>query len=225
MGQEIKLGSIRAEASSRTAKGKKNTAVKDPKAVQARAVITQNRLLAGARTLFARSGFNQTGISDLLLETATTRGALYHHFAGKTELFEAVFRLVAADLHDIGAKAAAPFSGDPWKQLLVAIDAHLKMVTSNEECQRILLIDGPAVLGWQRWREILSEYLLDGFVVTFEMLMARKIIAEQPAGPLATLVMGALHDASLAIAHAEDHVEAQVQFKAALISLIEGLRV
>ncbi len=207
------------------ASNKKDVVIKDSKTVQARAIVTQNRLLAGARKLFAGAGFNQTGISDLLAETSTTRGALYHHFAGKTELFEAVFRLVSAELHEVGANAAAPFSGDPWRQLIVAVDAHLKMVTSNEECQRILLIDGPAVLGWQRWRAILSEYLLDGFVETFEMLMDRNIIAKQPAGPLATLVMGALHDASLAIAHAQDRAEAQEQFNVALIALIDGLKI
>lgn len=205
--------------------GKADVTTVAPKVRQARSVATQNRVIAAARTLFAQSGFHETGITDLLAKAVATRGALYHHFADKGELFEAVFRQVAADLHASGAKSAAPFSGDPWRQLIVALNTHLKLVASNVEFQRILLIDGPVVLGWQRWRSILSEYLLEGFVVTLNILMERKIIAEQPTEPLATLIMGALDDSSLAIAHAKKPHEAQIQFAAALISLIEGLKI
>lgn len=225
MRQDQKGEARSVELLTSSAMDKADAAGAAPKVRQARSVATQNRLLAAARTLFAQSGFHDTGINDLLAKAVATRGALYHHFADKGELFEAVFRLVAADLHDAGAKSAAPFSGDPWRQLITAVNTHLKLVASNAEFQRILLIDGPVVLGWQRWRSILSEYLLKGFVITLDILMDRKIIAAQPTEPLATLIMGALDDSSLAIAHAKDPQEAQMQFAAALISLIEGLKI
>lgn len=178
-----------------------------------------------ARALFAQAGFHETGTNDLVAKAAVTRGALYHHFADKVELFEAVFRQVEGELYEAANKAAAPFSGDPWKQLIFALEAYLKLVASNTEFQRIVLIDGPVVLGWQRWRSIQTEYLLQGFVKTLEMLIERGIIAAQPTQPLASLIMAALDDASLSIAHSPDPHQTQMQLTTALLSLVAGLQI
>lgn len=181
--------------------------------------------MATARAAFAQAGFHETGTNDLVAKAEVTRGALYHHFADKVELFEAVFRQVEDELYQAASSSAAPFSGDPWKQLTFAIEAYLKLVASNREFQRIVLIDGPVVLGWQRWRSIQTEYLLQGFVKTLEMLIDRGIIAAQPIEPLASLIMAALDDASLSIAHSVDPHQSQKQLTAALLSLVEGLQI
>ena len=175
--------------------------------------------------LFAQAGFHETGTNDLVAKAAVTRGALYHHFADKVELFEAVFRQVEGEFYEAANKAAAPFSGDPWKQPIFALEAYLKLVASNVEFQRIVLIDGPVVLGWPRWRSIQTEYLLQGFIKTLEMLIERGIIAAQPTQPLASLIMAALDDASLSIAHSPDPHQTQMQLTAALLSLVEGLQI
>ncbi len=196
-----------------------------PKRPQTRSLATQERLLTAARALFAQAGFHDTGTNDVVAKATATRGALYHHFSDKVELFEAVFRQVAGEFYKSANEAAAPFSGDPWKQIIFSIEAYLKLVAENAEFQRIVLIDGPVVLGWQRWRSIQTEYLLQGFVKTLEMLIERGVIATQPTEPLASLIMAALDDASLSIAHSTDPHQAQKQLTAALLSLVEGLQI
>lgn len=219
------MKSSRSAAAISSATSEKDTTGAPRKRPQIRSVATQKRLLSAARSLFAEAGFHETGTNDVVAKAGATRGALYHHFAGKVELFEAVFRQVASELYESANRSAAPFSGDPWKQLTFAIDTYLKLVASNAEFQRIVLIDGPVVLGWQRWRSIQTEYLLHGFVRTLEMLIARGIIAPRPPEPLASLIMAALDDASLSIAHSTAPHETQRQLAAALISLVEGLQI
>lgn len=220
-----KVKSISSEGAAGSAKRETQVTGGASKRPQTRSLATQKRLLSAARSLFAEAGFHETGTNDVVATAGATRGALYHHFSDKVELFEAVFRQVAGELHESANSSAAPFSGDPWKQLTFAIDSYLKLVASNVEFQRIVLIDGPVVLGWQRWRSIQTEYLLRGFVLTLEMLIERRIIAAQPTEPLASLIMAALDDASLSIAHSADPHKTQKQLAAALISLVEGLQI
>ncbi|WP_373082166.1 TetR/AcrR family transcriptional regulator [Zhongshania sp.] len=202
------------------------TATNDtPKRRQTRSIETEQRLLAAARSLFSQTGFHDTGTNDVVAKAGATRGALYHHFADKSILFEAVFRQVAGEFYASANKAAAPLSGDPWKQLIFSVGEYLRLVASNSEFQRIVLIDGPVVLGWQQWRSIQTEYLLEGLVYTFNMLIDRGIIAKQPTEPLASLIMAALDDASLSIAHSRTPEETQQQLTAALLSLIKGLQI
>jgi AcrR family transcriptional regulator len=221
-GQKVKSRSSEGAIGSTT--HETEVASRAPKPIQTRSIATRKRLLSAARSLFAQVGFHETGTNDVVAKAGATRGALYHHFSDKVELFEAVFRQVAGELYESANKSAAPFSGDPWKQLTFAIDAYLQLVASNTEFQRIVLIDGPVVLGWQRWRSIQTEYLLGGFVRTLEMLIDRGIIADQPTEPLGSLIMAALDDASLSIAHSTNPHEVQKQLAAALISLVEGLQ-
>jgi AcrR family transcriptional regulator len=196
-----------------------------PKRRQTRAIETEQRLLSAARLLFAQQGFHDTGTNDVVSKAEATRGALYHHFADKGILFEAVFRQVAGEFYESANNAAAPLSGDPWKQLIFSTGEYLRLVAANSEFQRIVLIDGPVVLGWQRWRSIQTEYLLEGFVYTFNMLIERGIIAAQPTEPLGSLIMAALDDASLSIAHSSTPQKTQQQLTTALLSLIEGLKI
>lgn len=189
-----------------------------------RAVATRAALISTARNLFAESGYHATGTNDLVAAAAVTRGALYHHFADKQDLFEAVFREVLGELNDAARGPVMSLSGDTWSQLVLAFRGYLRLVASSAEFQRILLIDGPAVLGWKRWRELQSEEIGAGVITTLNMLMDEGVIPSASPGPLAILIQAALNDAALSIAYAADQHAAGVELTEALMRILEGLR-
>jgi DNA-binding protein YbaB len=89
----------------------------------------------------------------------------------------------------------------------------------------VLLIDGPAVLGWDKWRAIRSEITLPGLIHTLGLLIENGTMRRQPKEPMAQLILAAMNEAALAIAHAPDPAKAQKSMSKALLNLIEGLRV
>ena len=189
------------------------------------AEVTRATLIKVACAQFGTAGYHATGTHDLVALASVTRGALYHHFADKATLFEAVLRQVAAELIRAANKRVADLSGNTWRQFTEALPAYLRLVATSPEAQRILLIDGPVVLGWKRWRDIQSEYVLSGMVVTLKMLMDEGVIARRPPEPLAHLIQAALDDAALSIAHATDPQAVSDASADALLCLLTGLRI
>jgi AcrR family transcriptional regulator len=193
-------------------------------ALRERAVATRACLLAAARELFAEAGYHATGTHEIVARAAVTRGALYHHFADKVELFQEVFRAIDAELVGRSNSAAAALTGDTWAKIVAAFSQYLKLVASNQEYQRILLIDGPAVLGWARWRELQSEFVAKGTADALRLLMDQGIVARQPAEPLAYLIQAALNDAAMGIAYAQQPAQASQEAMNAFLFLLHGIR-
>lgn len=189
-----------------------------------RAVATCAALIASARALFTDPGYNATGTSDVVARAAVTRGALYHHFADKEELFEAVFRQVLEDLNQQATTAVSGLSGRLWAQVVAAFETYLSLIAGSLEFQRILLIDGPAVLGWRRWRDLQTECTTSRTAEALRKLMRKGLVDERPPEPLANLVQAALNDAALSIAHAADPRAAAAEATDAFVFLLEGLR-
>ncbi len=189
-----------------------------------RAAATRAALVAAARRLFAENGYHATGTPELVASAGVTRGALYHHFRDKEDLFEAVFRVVADELEQASMQAVAAYAAEPWRQLQEGVYGFLRLIAASPEAQRILLVDGPAVFGWLRWRELEGEFTYGHLVRSLGEAMALDIIAPQPAEPLARLVVAALNDAAMSIAHAPDPGRELAVVGAALRTLIEGLR-
>ncbi|MBU6266796.1 MAG: TetR/AcrR family transcriptional regulator [Sphingomonadales bacterium] len=195
-----------------------------PEAQRERAATTRTAVLAAARALFGGIGYHATGTTEIVERAAMTRGALYHHFTGKEDLFEAVFREVLAELVERTNAGVASMSGQLWPQVIRALQRYLDLVAASAEYRRILLIDGPAVLGWARWRELESEFVGSGMAAALQMLMDQNLIAPQPAEPLAFLVQAALNDAALTIASADRPEQTAPEVTRAFLSLVEGLR-
>src|SRR5262245_28177296 len=122
-------------------------AMNESKAAQAKE--TRHRLEQVARKLFAQRGFAEVSAEEIVASADVTRGALYHHYDGKEGLFEAVVDTLMREVHAKLAKAAAG-AGDPLQAIERGIGAFLK-VCSEPIAKRILLVDGPAVLGWPQW--------------------------------------------------------------------------
>src|SRR6266545_3825520 len=123
-----------------------------------RSEATRAALVAAARPLFAERGFSGVGTEEIVRAAGVTRGALYHQFRDKEDLFAAVFELLESELAQrTAAAASASGATDPLVELRVGAEAWLDACT-EPEIQRIVLLDGPAVLGWERWREIGTRY-------------------------------------------------------------------
>jgi AcrR family transcriptional regulator len=189
-----------------------------------KSATTRAALIAAGRERFGKAGYHETGTHDLVALASVTRGALYHHFGDKKNLFEAVFQQTDAELNLKAHTTVAPLSGDTWAQLIVAIQTYLRLRAENREAQRILLLDGPAVIGWERWRE-LQVGSLQAMAQTLWMLMDQSLIAKGSAETLAQLILAAMNESALAIAHASDPAAALATHTESLLVLVKGLRI
>ncbi len=188
-----------------------------------RSAATRAALVAAARPLFAERGFGGVGTETIVQAAGLTRGALYHQFADKTDLFEAVYEAVEEDLaRRLGERIAASGVSDPIEAMQLGADAWLD-ACGEQEVQQIVLLDGPAVLGWERWREIGMRYGLG----LLESLLAHAVevgrIPPQPVEALAHVLAGALDEAGLYVARAEDQAAASEQVRAVIARLVAGL--
>ncbi|MGI8845202.1 MAG: TetR/AcrR family transcriptional regulator [Thermoleophilaceae bacterium] len=188
-----------------------------------RSAATRGSLIDAARPLFAEQGFGAVGTEAIVRAAGVTRGALYHHFGDKTELFAAVFDRVELDLSaSIEEAVAAGGSSDVIEVMKLGCNAWLD-ASVLPEVQQIVLIDGPAVLGWERWREIGMRYgmgLVEG-MLGHAMEVGR--VRRQPLSALSHVMVGALDEAALYIARAEDPRTARDEMQQVIALLIEGL--
>ena len=163
---------------------------------------TRAALLASARALFAERGYADVGTEEIVQRAGLTRGALYHHFTGKQDLFRAVYEMVEQELT---ARIAAGLGGDEDPIELLRKGAAMFLDACLEpEVQRIALVDAPSVLGWQTWREIGQNYGLGLIEAALQNAIDRGALPEQPVSSLAHVLLGALDEAALLVARAED---------------------
>lgn len=186
------------------------------------AARTRRRLLEAGRAIFSQKGFGAASTGEIARQAGATRGALYHHFDGKDELFRALFEAMEEDLLERVGEAIADeetFEG----RLKRGIESFLDQCL-DPDVQRIVLLEAPAVLGWEQWRDIdekyahglIREFLRDG--------MDEGKIEEQPVEPLTQLVMGALTQAAMALARSSEPERDRERMASSLIRLIEGLQ-
>jgi AcrR family transcriptional regulator len=194
--------------------------VKNRKAEQSES--TQNALLAAARALFAERGYAAVSTEEIVQRAGVTRGALYHHFRDKQDLFRAVFERLEQEIVERIATAALA-AEDPWEQQRAAIGAYLD-VCLEPAVQRIALVDAPSVLGLAAWREIEATYGLALVRAGLQSVIEAGLLAEQPVEPLAHLMLAALNEAALVIAHSEDRIAARAEMGASIDRLLDAMR-
>ena len=188
-----------------------------------RSEATRRRLLRAARRLFAKRGYAGVGTEEIVRAAGVTRGALYHHFAGKRELLEAVYEQIEAEISEKIAAGALAATADPIEALRAGAEMFLDHCM-EPEVQRIVLLDAPAVLGWERWREIAAGYGLGLIEGALGAAMEAGAIAAQPPKPLAHALMGALDEIAMYVARAEDPKAARAEAGTTLSALLESLR-
>jgi AcrR family transcriptional regulator len=195
-----------------------------PRRTQAeRSATTREALIAAARPLFAAEGFGSVGTEAIVRAAGVTRGALYHQFADKTELFAAVFETVEAELTQrIDEVVSNAGTADPVE--LMKLGAATWMLACTEpEVHRIVLVEAPAVLGYQRWREVGLRYGLGLVQSLLSYAMEVGAIRRQPTEPLAHVLIGALDEAALYVAQAADQQTALTEVTAVLNDLMIAL--
>lgn len=183
---------------------------------------TREALIAAGRDLFAERGFDEVSSEQIVDAAGVTRGALYHHFDGKRGLFAAVFERIEADLvtrFDLSGAGG----GGPLEALLAAVDQFLDL-SLETDVQRIALIDGPSVLGWEVWHEIEARHGLGLIEGALGAARDAGQIRDVPVPELALMLLGAMIEAALQLARAEDQAEAKRRTAEALRALLEGLR-
>jgi AcrR family transcriptional regulator len=186
----------------------------------AQGATTRAALVAAARRLFGEHGFAATSLDEIVAEANVTKGALYHHFQGKEDLFAAVYEEVQREVSDqVVAEFLRP---DPWDALMLGcelwIDANLDPVV-----QRIVMRDARAVLGWDRVRDVEARYGAVPLRGVLRKAMRLKKIRAYPLRPLALMVMGALNEGCLYVADADDQVAARSEVRTLLTTLLVGL--
>jgi AcrR family transcriptional regulator len=181
---------------------------------------TRRQLLEVATRLFADQGYDDTSIAQVLREAGASRGSLYHHFDGKDCLFEAVVEHVEQGVVTQLIDAVVRHR-DPVRILKAGCERWIALV-EDPAVRQVILTDAPAVLGWQRWREIDEEH---GFG-----LLKHGVQAVADAGRLAVddvdvvahVLLGALNEAAMLVARAESPTKARRQATAAVDRLIDG---
>ncbi len=174
-----------------------------------RTATTRAALVAAARALFAEHGYADVGTERVAQAAGVSRGALYHQFADKADLFAAVLDAVEVDLMARLVDAvASTASTDPLAALIAGADAWLD-ASAEPEVRRIALLDGPAVLGWERWREIGLQHGLGLVTSLLTELIEAGTVPAQPVEPLAYVLIGALDEAALYVALAADPARAR----------------
>jgi AcrR family transcriptional regulator len=184
---------------------------------------TRTALLAAAHSLFAEGGYAAVGTEEIVRAAGVTRGALYHHFAGKLELFQAVYEDVERRLVEQIAASAMPGAGDPLQALHAGAQAFLD-ACEDPAVQRIALLDAPSVLGWERWREIGLRYGLGLVQGTLQAAIDAGVIDAQPVEPVSHLLLGAIDEGAMLIARADDGGVTREQVGASVARFLEALR-
>ncbi|MDO8828117.1 TetR/AcrR family transcriptional regulator [Methylophaga sp.] len=183
-------------------------------------VETQAKLIKAARESFAQHGFAESCMDDLTADAGLTRGALYHHFGGKKGLLQAVIQQIEEEMTTrlTAVKSESPTT---WDGFINGSITYLNMAC-EPEIQRIILLDGPAVLGdpsqWPR-----KNCCIRSTQLSIEKLMEEGVLREVDSLAMARLINGALFGASLWIANAEDPHAASRRAVEAFLTLVSGL--
>jgi len=183
---------------------------------------TRDALLTAARELFGRQGYAATSTEEVVERAGVTKGALYHHFADKEQLFRAVFEQVQREVSDT---AVAQFNQpDSWAALLTGcrlwVQAH-----SAADVRRIVLIDARGVLGWEAAREIETRFSTVALRGALRKAMTAGVIERRPLRPLSLMLIGALSQACLYVADADEPELARSETAELVEALLTGLRV
>ena len=187
-----------------------------------RSEATRRQLVTAARALFGARGYADVGTEEIVRAAGVTRGALYHQFRDKADLFAAVAEQVEAEITNRIAAGAAEAAADPLDALRAGARLFLD-ACAEPEVERIILLDAPAVLGWEAWRDLASRYGLGLVQLALQAAMDAGAIVRQPVVPLAHVLIGALDECALYIARAEDPAAAREQCAAIFDRILRGI--
>jgi AcrR family transcriptional regulator len=197
---------------------------------------TRQALVDTARKLFTEQGYAATGTEEIVAGARVTRGALYHHFQDKTDLFRAVMeqiarevaeRLIDAELSRPAAhssmQSSAPSPADAWDEVRDGLHSYLDLCVETDDFQRIVLVEGPAVLGYEAWDELVARHGSNLLAEWLSRAVEQGRIDPVPIQPLTRLLIAMISESSLYIARADDRSAARDAMGTVLDRLLNGL--
>jgi AcrR family transcriptional regulator len=185
-----------------------------------RRATTRRALLDAARSLFAERGYHGAAAEEIVRRAGLTRGALYHHFEDKKDLFRAVVEEMVGEIDEKVQETVRAASG-PREAVMAGYRTFLDAAL-DPEMRRIFFLDGPSVLGWE-WHEMDAHHAVGKIEEGLEALVAEGLMEPQPVRPLARLTNGALLEAAFFVAASEDPEAARDEVWGAMERLLGGL--
>ena len=189
------------------------------RAAQGRA--TRGQLIEVATRLFAEHGYEGTSIEAVLTAAGVSRGALYHHFAGKEALFEAVVAAVS-DQVTLELTEVIRDCADPVEALRTAALAWISLA-ADPVIQRVVLVDAPSVLGWERWRDMDHGRTLGALQAMLQAVSDGGRLPAELVSPFSHMILAALDEIALVVARSSDSTTAVAEGRMAVEALIERL--
>ncbi len=189
-----------------------------------RTEATREALIAAASRLFTERGYEDVGTEEIVRAAGVTRGALYHHFGGKANLLDAVYARIEAESTERVARVVLGSElHSPLDAMKAGIEAFLEECL-KPELRQIALHDAPAVLGWERWREIGAANGLGLIEASLGAAIEAGEIRPLPVQQTAHLLMGALDEAAMVLAR-DERPQARAEVTEVLVTLLEGFAV
>lgn len=189
---------------------------------QDRGQATRDQLVAEATRLFAERGFEATSVEAVLEAAGVSRGSLYHHFRSKEALFEAVLDAAEARIGEATLLAAMGAGDDPVAGLRAGALEWIRLA-GDPVVRRIVLIDAPAVLGWERWREIEEQNALGMLRLAMQTVADDGRLDVTLVDPFAHVLLASINELALVVARAEDTAGAQANAEVAVNELLTRL--
>jgi AcrR family transcriptional regulator len=178
-------------------------------------------LVTTARRLFAERGFADTATEEILATAAVSRGAMYHHFPSKTALFQAVFETVEDELTAVVMRAALNET-DPVRMLSAGFSIFLDACL-RPDVQRIVMLEGPTVLGWDLWHQLDERYAFGSLKAVLGLAAEQGRLAPEAVEPWAHLLVGAIMQAGMVVARADNPAAAKQAMTFTFEQLITAL--
>ncbi len=185
---------------------------------------TKRALIEVATAQFTERGYGGTSLDAIVAGARVTKGALYHHFSGKQGVFEAVFAKVEDDAVN-SIKSALRGTADPWEKARAGLRAFLALV-QEPVYQRVVMQDGPAILGYERYREKeeRSSYGIVQDIVGSVLDASHYELDEPMKQTFSRIFFGAMSAAGESVTTAEDPAQAVARIEAAILFILEGLK-
>ena len=183
---------------------------------------TRSAILSAAQHHFGSAGFAGATVDQIAAEARVAKGAIYHHYPTKSDLFEAVVQNVAGEI--LAKVQAEPVQQPDILAALFAGNRAFFAVCASPPYAQIFLRDGPSVLGWRRWREIDTNHFGGMVSEGLQAAMDQGVIITRPIEPMVGLILGAVTEAAIACAGSEDFAEAAEGYLEGLEALLNGLR-
>ncbi|MBW8750307.1 MAG: TetR/AcrR family transcriptional regulator [Propionibacteriales bacterium] len=185
---------------------------------------TKRALVDVALRLFTEQGYAATSLDQVVAGARVTKGALYHHFSGKQAVFEAAFEKIETDA-SARIRKALKGSKDPWEKALIGLRAFLEIV-QDPAYQRVVIQEGPAILGYERFREQeeRSSYGLVQDMVRDVLADSTYDLSDEMLETFSRIFFGAMSAAGESVSSSANPKAAVAQVETAIAFILTGLR-